>query len=189
MIIGITGSNGAGKGAATEYLKAKGYVIYSLSDVVREEAAARGLDNSRANLVKTGRELRDTYGPDVLVVKLEPKLNTVPTGKFVVDSIRNTGEIQRLRINPAFVLLGIDAAAEIRYNRIVTRSRAGDTLTYKAFIKNEQTENSSTAAGQQLGKCIQEADIIILNNTTLDSFHKRINIFLEGVERYVNKQK
>ena len=36
MIIGLTGRNAAGKGAAAEFLKSKGFAFHSLSDVIRD---------------------------------------------------------------------------------------------------------------------------------------------------------
>ncbi len=58
MIIGLVGRNAAGKGEAANYLKSKGFVYYSLSDAIREEAAKRGLEHSRDNLINLGNELR-----------------------------------------------------------------------------------------------------------------------------------
>ena len=58
MIIGLTGKNAAGKGEVAEYLKKKGFVYYSLSDVIREEATEKGLEHSRENLINLGNELR-----------------------------------------------------------------------------------------------------------------------------------
>ncbi len=65
-IIGLTGPNAAGKGEAARFLREKGYAYHSLSDVVREEATARGLDHSRENLIRVGNELRQTFGAGIL---------------------------------------------------------------------------------------------------------------------------
>lgn len=37
-LIGLIGPNASGKGEVADYLKKKGYQVYSLSDVLREEA-------------------------------------------------------------------------------------------------------------------------------------------------------
>ena len=58
MIIGLTGRNAAGKGAAADFLKSKGFTFHSLSDVIREEVKRRGLELTRDALIATGPELR-----------------------------------------------------------------------------------------------------------------------------------
>ncbi len=41
MILGITGTFAAGKDTVAEYLKTKGFSVFSLSDAIRDECAAR----------------------------------------------------------------------------------------------------------------------------------------------------
>ena len=65
-LIGLTGTNGAGKGEIAAYLQTKGYACHSLSDILREELAARGLEAGRDNLIRIGNELRETFGADIL---------------------------------------------------------------------------------------------------------------------------
>ncbi len=43
MIIGVTGKMGAGKDTFAVYLGKKGFIHISLSDIIRQEAVARGL--------------------------------------------------------------------------------------------------------------------------------------------------
>ena len=45
MIIGLTGTKASGKGIIADILKEGGFVYYSLSDIVGEEAARKGLSN------------------------------------------------------------------------------------------------------------------------------------------------
>jgi len=52
--IGLTGTNGSGKGAAAEYFIQKGYVYFSLSDVIREELRKNGIEPTRDNLIRMG---------------------------------------------------------------------------------------------------------------------------------------
>ncbi len=112
-LIGLTGTNGAGKGEAAAYFGTRGYAYFSLSDVIRDELRERGESASRDNLIRTGNELRELGGPDVLARRTIDKIGG---GRAVIDSIRNTGEIEYLRRQEGFVLLAIDApiAAEVR---------------------------------------------------------------------------
>src|SRR3989338_1290539 len=110
MIIGLTGANASGKGEAAGYLKSKGFEYYSLSDILREEAKARGIELSRENLIKLGNELRTKNRPSILadlVIK-----NIKAKGNYVIDSIRNPFEVKALRKLSGFILIGIDAPVE-----------------------------------------------------------------------------
>ena len=57
-LIGLTGSNGAGKGEAAAFLVARGYSYRSLSDIIREKLASVGLAANRDHLIAKGNELR-----------------------------------------------------------------------------------------------------------------------------------
>ena len=74
MIIGLTGKNASGKGEVANYLKSKGFIYYSLSDVIREEATKRGLEHSRENLINLGNELREKFGPKHLAQQISSKI-------------------------------------------------------------------------------------------------------------------
>jgi len=58
-LIGLTGTNSAGKGEAAAFFKKKGYACFSLSDLIREELEKRGQPVSRNNLIKMGNGLRE----------------------------------------------------------------------------------------------------------------------------------
>ena len=85
MIIGLTGKFAAGKGTVAEVLTARGFRYHSLSDVLREELAARGIAESREALTAVGNELRRDGGPDVLARRIQARLQD--GGDHIVDSI------------------------------------------------------------------------------------------------------
>src|SRR3989338_7432320 len=94
MIIGLTGKYAAGEGVVAEYFKKKGFGIFSLSDVLREEAKKRKIKVTRANLIKLGNELRKKYGYGILSKRIIKKFK----GEYnVVDIIRHPSEIKELK--------------------------------------------------------------------------------------------
>jgi hypothetical protein len=103
LVLGITGPNAAGKGEVSAYLKTLGFEVHSLSDIVREEAAARRLPPEREHLIRVGTLLRERDGLGVLAERLVPRLGS----RDVVDSIRNPAEVATLRHVPGFVRSGI----------------------------------------------------------------------------------
>ena len=161
MIIGLTGTNASGKGTVAEYLvKEKKFKYFSLSDILREECEREGLEPTRETLIRLGIKMRSEYGPAVLASRIIDKI----TGSCVVDSIRNVAEAQELRKLPDFILVGVDAPVDIRFKRAELRKRTGETLTLEDFIRKEEEENGSEESAQQLGKCMELADKVIIND-------------------------
>jgi dephospho-CoA kinase len=183
MIIGLTGKNASGKGEAANYLKSKGFVYYSLSDVIREEATKRGFEHSRDKLIKLGNELRERFGPDFLAKNINEKIRTSHVEDFVIDSIRSPFEAKELMKNNDFVLVGIDAPVELRFKRLLERNRLGDAKTLEEFKEQEQRENLKSDTNQQLDATFGMAKEIILNNGALDELHTKIDDLLNHLER------
>ena len=175
-VIGLTGTNASGKTEAAEYLRRKGYSYYSLSDILREEAARLGLDHSRKTLIELGNNLRKRYGAGVLAKMAKENLKG---RSIIIDSIRNPKEIEELKMLPDFLLVGIDAPVEIRFKRAVMRGRAGDGKTLEEFIKNERLENSKNKASQQLSRCLKMADALIVNNWTKEELYRKLDEVME----------
>jgi len=178
MIIGLTGPNASGKGEAALYIKSKGFLYHSLSDILREEAKKRKIEPLRENLIKLGNELRGKFGPSYLAVRIKKEL--LKKEAHIVDSIRNPEEIAELRKLDSFVLIGVDAPVKLRYERGLRRKRPGDAETLEEFIKKEEKENKEEKNNQQLRKCLDMADMIIVNDSTLEEFHRKI---YEAIEK------
>ena len=174
--IGLTGLNASGKGTVAQFLMDKGYAYYSLSDIVREEATALGRDHSRENLIYVGNKLRKEHGPAVLAKRIVEKIEGA-RGRTIIDSIRNVAEINELRKLPEFILIGVDAPVELRFERAKGRRRIGFEKTLQEFITVEQKENSEDPNKQQLFECLKMADIIINNDGSKEDLNERLNSF------------
>ncbi|MFC1666408.1 AAA family ATPase [Candidatus Omnitrophota bacterium] len=173
MIIGLTGSNASGKGEASLYITSKGFGCYSLSDILREESKKLNIEPSRENLIRLGNDLRRKNGPSFLARRVIQGLSE--SGNYIVDSIRNPAEIEELGKRNDFILIGIDAPVETRFERSLKRKRAGDPQTLQEFIEKERRENKNSSENQQLAKCLQMADVIIKNDSTIEALHRKID--------------
>jgi dephospho-CoA kinase len=171
-LIGLTGTNGAGKGEAAAYFTVKGYAGFSLSDAIRDELRARGEAESRDNLIRTGNELRERFGPDVLARRIMAKIGSGE--RAVIDSIRNIHEIAFLRRERGFLLLAIDAPVEVRFARVALRGRDESATDLEAFRNKEAEERAGGAAAQQLEACMAAADLLIINDGTIPEFHHEL---------------
>jgi dephospho-CoA kinase len=177
LVLGITGPNAAGKGEVAEYLRTLGFAVHSLSDIVREEAAARGLPPEREHLIRIGTLLREEGGPSVLAERMLPRL----AGRDVVDSIRNPAEVETLRRVPGFVLVGVDAPVALRFARSQTRARPGDPESFESFTARERQENSTNPAGQQLRATFALADRVVDNDGDLGRLHRTLDELLHAL--------
>lgn len=173
-LIGLTGTNGAGKGEIAACLKSKGYACYSLSDEIREELARRDREATRDNMIKLGNELRQTFGTDILARRVMAKVR----GKAVIDSIRNVQEVAFFRKQKGFILLAVDAPIALRYDRVRMRGRDESALTLAEFEAKEREEMSESPNGQQLRRCLDLADITIGNDGTLEDLRRKLEELL-----------
>jgi dephospho-CoA kinase len=172
--IGLTGTNASGKGEAASFFQARGYDYFSLSDVIRDELRLVGLPLNRDNLIRKGNQLRSSQGPDVLARRIVERLK----GNAVIDSIRNPREIAYLRRQAGFILLAIDAPAEVRYQRALLRGRDESAATLEEFMEKEREEMTGPDGGQQLLNCMAEADYTVINDGALEDFYKKLESFL-----------
>ncbi len=177
VVIGLTGPNAAGKGLAADFFIKKGFIYHSLSDAVREEALRRGLTTSRKDLIITGTSLREEFGLSILASRTFEKLS----GSDIVDSFRHPEEVRFFREKAGvFLLLGIDAPQELRYERAKRRSRGGDSIaTFEEFRRKEEEENGK-GAGQQLGATIGLADLVVINDGKREELESKLEpIYLQ----------
>ena len=109
----LVGPNAAGKGEVTARLAALGFSVHSLSDIVREEAAALGFPPEREHLIRIGTEMRRAGGPGVLAERLLPvehRLYVEAIRLFLAGAVRREG--RRVTIEPGAASEWIALGAE-----------------------------------------------------------------------------
>jgi len=177
LVIGLTSRNAAGKDEVARYLvERRGFSYFSLSDILRRELTRRGLDITRENLIKTGNALREKHGPGALA---ELALEALRTAKrAVVVSIRNPGEIEVLRRREDFILVGVDAPLEVRYQRARARGRPEDPDSLEKFMAQERAELEGTENQQQLEACFAMSDRVLVNDGSLEELYRKVEELL-----------
>ena len=183
VIIGITGTLGAGKGTIVDYLiQKKDFLHYSARGFIVEEIKRRNLEVNRDTMTNVANSLRSNNSPSFIIDELYKR--AVASGKnCVIESIRTVGEITSLRSKGHFYLFAVDADSHIRFERIKTRKSSTDNVDFETFIANEKREMTSTDPNKQnLSKCIENADYVFNNNGNLQELNQQIDRVLKELK-------
>lgn len=176
-IYGVAGTNGSGKDSLMDLLVEYGFLMFNTSNSLRQISQAvfnstdRGGNDSPMG--RLGNAFRVAYpGGMVELGLLDWWLRAAvlpddlkPKG-LVIGSIRGTGEVQRLK-EFGGQLIVVDADPRIRYDRLTSRGRADDGITFEQFVEKESGdmavgETDPTKFG--MAAVINAADIRIVNN-------------------------
>ncbi len=184
LVIGLTGAKAGGKGEVAEYLKTIGFAYLSLSDIVRNEASRRKMEKyTTKDLQDIGNELRQQYGLGVLAKMTIDEMQKMKLHKYVIDGIRNPGEVEELRKLENFYLIAVDAEQYRRWEFMQKRARASDPKTWEEFLVMDNRDRGSgeVKIGQQVSACINLADYKIENSGTLFELHEKIEEVLKQI--------
>ncbi len=182
MVIGITGTIGAGKGTIVDYLVSqKDFLHFSVRDFLCEEIERRGLPINRDTMVVVANDLRATHSPSYIADQLlERALKSGKNG--VIESIRAVGEIESLRKNKNFILFAVDADIHKRYERIVLRKSATDNIDFDTFVENEKREmNTTDPTKQNLSECIKKADYVFNNDKDIIDLQRSVEQVIQSL--------
>ncbi len=182
MIVGITGTLGAGKGTIVEYLKTKGFTHYSVRSFIVEEIKKRGLPINRDTMVLIGNKLREANSPSYIIEEIYEKAK-LENSNTVIESLRTIGEVEALRKKKDFYLFSVDADIERRYDRILKRKIESDFVSFEEFVSNEKREmENKDLFKQNLKRCIEMADFKFENNGTIEDLYKGVEKILIELE-------
>jgi cytidylate kinase len=186
-VIGLSGTNGAGKDTVGQMLADHhNFLFISVTDLLRNEARRRGLAVERENLRAISAEWRRELGLGVLVDKAVAEFETVRDkyAGVVMGSLRNPGEADRIHALGG-TMVWIDAEPEVRYervqkNRAARGGRDEDNKTFEQFMAEEAAEMTSLggdAATLNMAGVKDKSEVII------DNSHEDLEAFRLHVEQ------
>ncbi len=182
MIIGITGTDGAGKGAVVEYLiKEKNFAHYAARQLFLEEITRRDVETTRANMRLVANDLRREHGNDFLIATYLPRIIADGVRHAVIESIRALAEVETLK-KKGGILLAVDADQHTRYERIQSRASESDAVSFEEFVAHEALEmNDPNPHGMQKAAVMAAADYTVTNDGTLEELHAKMEEVLTRI--------
>jgi dephospho-CoA kinase len=186
FVVGLTGTIGSGKEIVKEILTLN-FSCYSvsLSSMIRAELERKKKEFNRKSLQDEGNELRKKYG-NFILAKLATDYLQKDKEMIIVDGIRNPGEVEYLKktFGKKFVLVGVDAPKEMRWERIKARARKDDPKTWEEFVALDERDQGvgEDLFGQQVKRCLEMADVVFVNDGGLSQFKEKINSFVASLK-------
>jgi dephospho-CoA kinase len=178
ILIGLTGTHGAGKGTVTNYLRrVHHFYCVSVSDFLAQEAVRRNLEPNRTNRANIANEYRKK-GKTAL---MEATYNTIPQDeeRVVLEPQYTIAEINFIREKGGY-MIALDAERKVRYNRVHVRGSAKDDVSFEAFCRHEDKEmGSGDPEKQSLRDTMQSADIVLENNGSVEELEMAVKNLLQ----------
>lgn len=185
VYVGVVGQIACGKGILVKYLTKKlNFVSFSLSSILHVELKKKGIKEfTRKTLQDMGDDLRRRYGDEVLAKRAIDVLKAQKKDRVVIEGIRNPGEIEFLKKNPAFILIGVKSNRELRFKRLLSRAKSWDPKTHADFVRVDRRDLGvgQKKSGQQVGKCLAYCDYILTNNKDPKDFHRKVEKLMKRV--------
>lgn len=175
-VIGVSGMPGSGKSIISDKCVEKGAIIVSMGDIIREEAKKRG-ETTGETAVNLRKERGEYIVSELTIQKIKKLLNE-GNEKIVVEGIRSHHEVEMFKENfESFMIVSVFANPLTRFERLKNRMREDDSQDYDGFLERDYRE-----LGFGLGNVISLSDKMIINESDLESYYKKIEELLNEID-------
>lgn len=174
-ILLIAGMPGAGKEELLNVARSLGIPFLRMGDIVREFHASSGAAEKGLSVGQVANAERETHGKDIWAKRAIERMSG---NIFLVDGCRSLDEVKSYRaLSDDVHIIAVHAPPSDRYDRLVKRAREDAPHDKAEFNARDERE-----MGWGLGNLIALADIMILNDSDLETFHTRAHEVLEELK-------
>jgi dephospho-CoA kinase len=174
MII-ITGMPGSGKDEFVAVARSMGFTDAHMGNAVKDNALKNKIPMDDVSIGAYATGERKKYGMDIWA-RRTAEFITAPD-ITIVDGLRNEEELDYFKNNfQNIIVIAVFANETDRLERILARDREDDSEDYSGM---HQRDNRELSWG--IGKVISLADYMIVNDSTLDEYHKNVKILLNHI--------
>ena len=174
-ILLITGMPGAGKEELLNVARSSGVPFLRMGDVVREAYAASGAEAEGLSVGQFADRERELHGKNVWAQR---SIERMSGDLFLVDGCRSMAEVRSFReLSGDVSVIAVHAPRMTRYERLVRRGREDAPHSIGEFDERDERE-----MGWGIAQVIALADIMIVNDSDLESFKSEVRRTLERIE-------
>ena len=182
----ITGMPGSGKDEFVKVAKELGFIDAHMGNTVKQNALKHHIDMDDGSIGAYATEERKKYGMDIWAKRTSEFISNPDI--TIVDGLRNEEELEYFKNNfQNIFVIAVFANESDRLERILNRDREDDGHDYSGMHQRDTRELS-----WGIGKVISLADFMIVNDSTLEEYHKNVRLLLSHImERHpeINPEK
>jgi dephospho-CoA kinase len=173
-VVVLAGMPGSGKEEFVLVARALGYDVVHMGDVVRAEATKQNVKNTDKGVGGFANAERQSHGYDIWAKRCVPYVHKPRT---IIDGSRGLDELEVFRkaFGDEVELVAIYAPQKQRYRRLIERGREDAPRSWEEFSERDRRELS-----WGLGSLIAMADVMLVNEGTLEDFKRACKMYLEG---------
>lgn len=184
-LIAIVGMSGSGKSVASDYLEKEGFNKIYFGGVVLDALKSEGLEITPDNEKMMRERLRNEHGMAAIAILLLPKIKeSIKNKDTVLDGLYSWAEYSILKdtFGDTLKIIAVVTDKNIRYERVGNRKIR--PLNKEEITKRDISEIENLAKGGPIAM----ADHFILNNGSIDDYHKRLDQILNEVGGIKNEE-
>lgn len=196
-VIGLTGPPCSGKERVKDFIcelcaeRGLRALHLSFSDEIKREALRRGTARpqiDRDRIVQLARRMRRAEGPGVIAGRIVRRISGEKADVYVAEAIRHPAEAEILRraYGADFVLASVDSKIRTMARRLLSRTREDESPTARGSLRAAQDLirrelRGDEAAGTEVGRAMETADVKIANRGTLAELRDNVRRLFQDV--------
>jgi len=180
-IIVIVGLTGSGKTVAVEYFTSKGIPKIYMGGFAYEIMAERGIEKGEENEKKFRVAIREEQGVDVYAKRANDQIHHLSGAgqhRVIVDGLYSWAEYKTMKheFPGEITTIAVVAPKKMRYSWLAHRDDRPQPEEISRQRDNNEIEDI------QKGGPIAAADYFVLNNGTVEDFHRQLDAIASEIQ-------